>query len=170
MGFILFLLILLVLAILCFKAALSMPTYPLFVATDKNHNIFYFILKDEKFIIAQDDKANKIVYEASIQDPSFSFEIQEAYTPAEYEQITKDKSVIGRAIVGGLLLGPVGAIVGGMSGIGTKTKTKQVKKELRETFAIVNGDIDNLYKIMNIQVPQALKFQKEFKYLRNSAK
>lgn len=29
----------------------------------------------------------------------------------------KEKSVVGRAIVGGLLLGPVGAIVGGMSGL-----------------------------------------------------
>lgn len=34
----------------------------------------------------------------------------------------KDKSVIGRAIVGGVLLGPVGAVVGGMSGLGTKQK------------------------------------------------
>lgn len=32
----------------------------------------------------------------------------------------KDKSVIGRAVVGGLIFGAVGAIVGGMSGIGKK--------------------------------------------------
>lgn len=32
----------------------------------------------------------------------------------------KEKSVLGRALVGGLILGPVGAIVGGMTGIGTK--------------------------------------------------
>ena len=37
----------------------------------------------------------------------------------------QDKSVIGRAVVGGVLLGPVGAIVGGMSGIGTKNKSKR---------------------------------------------
>ena len=41
--------------------------------------------------------------------------------------LTKDvaelpKSVIKRAIVGGLLLGPAGAVVGGISGTGTKTK------------------------------------------------
>lgn len=36
---------------------------------------------------------------------------------------TEDKSVIGRAVVGGLLLGPLGAVVGGISGVGSKTKT-----------------------------------------------
>lgn len=40
------------------------------------------------------------------------------------ELISKDKTVIGRAVVGGLILGPLGAIVGGMSGIGTKEQIK----------------------------------------------
>lgn len=35
---------------------------------------------------------------------------------------TKSKSVIGRAVIGGLILGPVGALVGGVSGIGDKKK------------------------------------------------
>lgn len=39
------------------------------------------------------------------------------------EELSKtDKSVIGRAVFGGLILGPLGAIVGGMSGIGSKEK------------------------------------------------
>lgn len=38
------------------------------------------------------------------------------------ELINADKSVIGRAVVGGLILGPLGAIIGGMSGIGSKEK------------------------------------------------
>ena len=33
-----------------------------------------------------------------------------------------DKSVIGRAVVGGVLLGPLGAVVGGVSGVGRKQK------------------------------------------------
>jgi hypothetical protein len=36
----------------------------------------------------------------------------------------EDKSVIGRAAVGAVLLGPLGALVGGMSGIGSKQKNK----------------------------------------------
>lgn len=32
----------------------------------------------------------------------------------------KSKSIVGRALLGGVLLGPVGAIVGGMTGIGNK--------------------------------------------------
>lgn len=35
--------------------------------------------------------------------------------------LSEDKSVIGRAVVGGLLMGPMAAIIGGMSGIGQKT-------------------------------------------------
>lgn len=39
----------------------------------------------------------------------------------------KNKSIVGRALLGGFLLGPVGAIVGGMTGIGDKTvKNKQL--------------------------------------------
>ena len=45
-------------------------------------------------------------------------------TRSELSQM--DKSVIGRSVVGGLILGPLGAIVGGMSGIGTKKKVKDV--------------------------------------------
>lgn len=37
------------------------------------------------------------------------------------ELLRQNKSVIGRAIVGNILMGPMGAIIGGMSGIGTKS-------------------------------------------------
>ena len=44
--------------------------------------------------------------------------ILSAVFASETEILEKDKSVIGRAAVGTLLLGPLGTIVGGMSGIG----------------------------------------------------
>lgn len=43
---------------------------------------------------------------------------------SEKDIIENNKSVTGRAIVGGVLLGPLGAIVGGMSGIGNKCKSE----------------------------------------------
>ena len=42
----------------------------------------------------------------------------------EKEITEADKSSVGRAVVGGVLRGPLGAVVGGMSGIGKKKKTK----------------------------------------------
>lgn len=41
--------------------------------------------------------------------------------------IEKDKSVVGRAIAGSLVAGPLGTIVGGMSGIGKKAKKKKYR-------------------------------------------
>lgn len=46
----------------------------------------------------------------------------------------KDKSVIGRSIFGGLFLGPTGAVIAGMSGIGKKT----VKQGERLNHWLVN--------------------------------
>lgn len=45
----------------------------------------------------------------------------------EQEIVQKDKSVIGRAIVGGVLTGGIGAVVGGMSGVGSKSKKGKMR-------------------------------------------
>ena len=49
-------------------------------------------------------------------------QITDVYYGNQEEIIKKDKSIIGRAVIGGLLLGGVGSIVGAISGIGEKTK------------------------------------------------
>lgn len=88
-------------------------------------------------------------------------ELKREYTPAEYETIEKDKSVIGRAIVGGLLLGPVGAIVGGMSGIGTKQETKIIKNEKEDIYLdIVAQKQHFLFKVSKLNNDLAYKFYK----------
>lgn len=51
-------------------------------------------------------------------------QITNAEVLSEKEIIEKSKSVVGRAAAGTILLGPLGGIVGGMSGIGDKKKSK----------------------------------------------
>jgi len=53
----------------------------------------------------------------------------------------KSKSVGGRAVLGGIVLGPIGAIVGGMSGIGSK------QENIVHNYIVINylnnlGEID----------------------------
>jgi hypothetical protein len=57
----------------------------------------------------------------------------------------KDKSVIGRAIIGGLLLGPLGAVVGGMSGIGAK----EVKVDSQRLLLAISLRIANEERILS---------------------
>lgn len=64
---------------------------------------------------------------------------------SEKEIVEKSKSVGGRAIAGGLLLGPLGAIVGGMSGIGNKKETKT------EYYFVINYTSDNEEKVLSFE-------------------
>lgn len=81
----------------------------------------------------------------------------------ENEKIEKDKSSLGRAVVGGALLGPVGAVIGGVSGVGTKTKSK------------INNFTDITYKTDSNEI-NILKFQvgdgnfKIFKFIESLKK
>lgn len=49
-------------------------------------------------------------------------QITDVYYGVQTEIVKKDKSPIGRAVAGGLLFGGVGAVVGAVSGTGTKEK------------------------------------------------
>lgn len=89
-------------------------------------------------------------------------ELKREYTPAEYETIEKDKSVIGRAIVGGLLLGPVGAIVGGMSGIGTKKETKVIQNANEDIYLDIIAEKQHfLFKVSKLNNDLAYKLYKK---------
>lgn len=56
----------------------------------------------------------------------------------------KSKSVVGRAVLGGLLLGPVGALVGGMSGLGTKEIKDKLIPENILTIGITDDNRENM--------------------------
>ena len=79
-------------------------------------------IKDGSFCTVYADEENKrIIFDAEKNGERFlPFEQVvdiRAYIPTKEVQ----KSVIGRAAVGAVVAGPVGAVVGGMSGQGTKT-------------------------------------------------
>lgn len=68
------------------------------------------VVDDSKLLIETKAGKYQIPYER----------IQEVAHTRETELMRKGKNMIGRAAAGGLLFGPVGAIVGGVTGIGDK--------------------------------------------------
>lgn len=60
----------------------------------------------------------------------------------------KRKSSIGRAIVGGVVLGPLGAIIGSVSGVGTKDAK-------RKTFTIIYLASDDTIKTILLKMASA---------------
>lgn len=68
-------------------------------------------------------------------------------TEQQIEQV--QKGVLGRAAVGGVLLGPVGAIVGGMTGLGTE------KKVSSRSYVILNyhpASVPDQIKIVSLEI------------------
>ncbi len=81
---------------------------------------------------------------------SWALEAQEQI----YEQ--KEKSVVGRALIGGILLGPVGAIVGGMSGIGTKAvRTSETPENV---LSITHDDGVIVFAVSDKNRPEVERF------------
>lgn len=77
-------------------------------------------------LIADDDNNEILIKSRVIKKPEVHLkydQITGINAITEKEILEKNKSVVGRAVLGGVLLGPLGAILGGMSGIGSKEKT-----------------------------------------------
>jgi hypothetical protein len=82
-----------------------------------------------------------------IDAQSHKFEIRydklrAAVVKSEQELIEKGKSVVGRAVLGTLLVPGLGTIVGGMSGIGNKKKKGKTHHYLIFNFIDSNGDMN----------------------------
>jgi len=95
-----------------------------------------------------------------IDTPTHKFEIpvnriRAAVVFTEQEIIEKNKSVVGRALVGTLIIPGLGTIIGGMSGIGTK------KKDGKKNHYMILNYIDSKGKLA------AVTFQDQVKFIMN---
>ena len=99
-----------------------------------------------------DDEQRIVISEFLAKKPKEAYlkysQITNAEVLSEKEIIEKSKSVIGRAAVGTILLGPLGGIVGGISGVGDKKKSKT------NYYFIVNykSSTDNEIKVIRFKV------------------
>ena len=74
----------------------------------------------------------------------------------------KSKSIIGRALLGGVLLGPVGAIVGGMTGIGDKSiKVSDVDNIVSISCVNENKEVMLLFSCTNKKVKKVFEYLKK---------
>lgn len=74
-------------------------------------------------------------------------QIVAANVVSEKEIIEKSKNTVGRAIAGGVILGPLGAIIGGISGIGNK----QVSN--KHYFLVINyKSKDDELKVISFEI------------------
>ena len=88
-------------------------------------------------------------------------QITDVYYGLETEITQVNKSVIGRAVAGGLLFGGVGAVVGGISGTGTKDK-----KERHFYFIISYGE-DKFIQFEDTRLYRGVKVASQLKKLCN---
>lgn len=89
------------------------------------------VYKTEDFIsIDIDKKSGEVIFKGFMNKklPVIHLPLEkltDVRLETEKEIIEKSKSVVGRAALGTIVAGPLGAVIGGMSGIGSKKKDKE---------------------------------------------
>lgn len=116
-------------------------------------NMYDVALYDEHLEISSPFAKNKINLDYS--------KIKDVVYSAEVEEISKSKSSIGRAVAGGMLFGGVGAVVGAISGTGTKTK-----KERHFYFIIAYNSAQGEEKFLQFEDTRLYKGTKIAKKLK----
>ncbi len=101
-------------------------------------------------LIADDDNNEILIKSRVIKKPEVHLKydkITGINVITEKEILEKNKSVVGRAALGGVLLGPLGAILGGMSGIGSKEKAD------KHYFIVINyKSKDDDIKVISFEI------------------
>lgn len=88
-------------------------------------------LFDEDEIINANVENGNIVFKSALtKNKTVSLSIDKVTSArilTDKENVEKGKSVIGRAVVGSFVAGPIGTIIGGISGVGNKKKNKSYR-------------------------------------------
>jgi len=92
-------------------------------------------------------------------------QITDVFYGVQTDIIKKNKSVIGRAIGGGLLFGGVGAVVGAVSGTGTK-ETKECNIYFIISYTSQNGE-DKFLQFKDTRLYKGDKVAKKLKEICN---
>ena len=112
----------------------------------------YFMLKKDVGQLKRNNAVDVALYDdhlelsAPISQQPISLrydQITDVYYGFETEITEKNKSVIGRAVLGGFLFGGVGAVVGATSGTGKKEK-KETKRVFIISYTSKSGNQDFL--------------------------
>ncbi len=117
--------------------------------------------------ITADDSNGKLVIKGKFSNtPEVNLKYEQITgitCTTEKEIIEKSKSVVGRAAIGGVLLGPLGAIVGGMSGVGNKQQKKT------SYYMIINyKSRDGETKVLSFEVTETIgSWDKLISHVRN---
>ena len=86
-------------------------------------------------------------------------QITDVFYGGKTELIQKPKSVIGRAVVGGVIFGGVGAIVGAASGTGTKPERKHTC--ILSSVTPVQTVKINIYSLKILECTKVLSYPKD---------
>lgn len=105
---------------------------------------------------------DKILIDAKTQKFEIKFErLRVAAFKSEKEIIETGKSVVGRAVIGTILLPGLGTLIGGISGVGSKKKTGETNYYFILNYLSINGEMLAVTFKNNIDTIRMMNFCKK---------
>lgn len=126
----------------------------------KNPNADIELTSDESYLLIAETRTQGF---KTVTDNLFKVPLEKIIDTAmitEKEIVEKGKSVVGRGLLGGSIFGPAGLILGGLSGVGKKSKTEYTKIYI-VSFVGSDGEVKNItFGMHKMMVRVTEKFNK----------